>query len=546
MGLFSTKPIRKGEELTIDYKFQRYGKLAQKCFCETPSCRGYIGSREASDIYIDGSKRNKNDELERPISEDEPLDKDAKDAFRIPRLVGPKRPSESSDGNINNDSGNLFNGSNTKRSYAELSTTASILLGNKKFKSDQQQQPPSQQVNPNQQEQNKLAFRIQFELDEYKRKTEEERINYQRQIEFMRQEIERQKQLAIEQSPYFAKQHYLEEPQISWDSQLSYPPEGQSSTLHPALILQENPTYQLSDQTIEYDSFSHLDQLNSFPILTNNKHNHNVLIELSPKDHSLMPDEKAVIQTDYGVEYVPIGKSKKESISKSLFDPSYPPPGVYYECVIQNSVYYVPYPFDSQKYPFDFFATTANAPWPEFNFLYEQIEGPLPRNWRRTCDQKTNRIYYYNKKSGHVSWHFPQGSGLKQKSQTSNGPIGLASKIESIIASADSTSTPPPPLQNTLINTVSQSPPGIFAISNGIEKDSKKSQQAEPDQSLPKKNKQMVFDGRTKKGLDKFKEEITELVKKALNPYRKPDCKVGRIDTNEDFKFLARKVCFFT
>lgn len=27
-----------------------------------------------------------------------------------------------------------------------------------------------------------------------------------------------------------------------------------------------------------------------------------------------------------------------------------------------------------------------------------------------------------------------------------------------------------------------------------------------------------------------------------LNPYRKQDCKVGRITNNEDFKHLARKV----
>ena len=574
MGLFSLRPIKRGEELTIDYKLQRYGKIAQKCFCETPSCRGYIGSSEASDIYIDGSKRNKNDDnnvnnnnSKRENSQDSTDDgKDPKDGFRIPRLVGPKRPSESSDGHLNDSSNNNIsnynnskdniNGSNniSRKNYSDLSTTASLLLPVKKYRGDQQQQQQQQQqiqpVDPNQAEQMKLskeAFRMQFELNELKRQKEEEKLNYLRQIEYMKQEIARTRSLGgyiDAQSPYFAPPMY-DEPLISWDSHFSHPPpDDQNSALHPALGHFGQENYSFDDQ-VEYDSYYQLEASVSLPLLTNYNINQNVLIELTSKEHTLLPDEKAVIHTDYGIEYVPMVKKRKASISKSLFDPSFPPPGTYYECVIENSVYYVPYSFDSQNYPLDFFATTAQASWPDFDFLHQPVQGPLARYWRRACDPKTNRFYYYNIRTGYVSWHMPDGSGMKRKLPFNSEPIGgLAHKIESIIASADSTSTPPPSLANasSMVTTASQSPPGIFAISNGIEKDSKKSQQAEPDQSMPKKSKQMVFDGRTKKGLEKFKEEITELVKKALNPYRKPDCKVGRIDTNEDFKFLARKV----
>ncbi|NXE56027.1 SETD2 methyltransferase, partial [Casuarius casuarius] len=35
---------------------------------------------------------------------------------------------------------------------------------------------------------------------------------------------------------------------------------------------------------------------------------------------------------------------------------------------------------------------------------------------------------------------------------------------------------------------------------------------------------------------------MSQFIVQCLNPYRKPDCKVGRITTTEDFKHLARKV----
>ncbi|EEC17808.1 huntingtin interacting protein, putative [Ixodes scapularis] len=43
IGFFTRRPLRAGEELTFDYQFQRYGKEAQKCYCESSKCRGFIG-----------------------------------------------------------------------------------------------------------------------------------------------------------------------------------------------------------------------------------------------------------------------------------------------------------------------------------------------------------------------------------------------------------------------------------------------------------------------------------------------------------------------
>ena len=33
----------KGDEITFDYKFERYGQEAQKCYCGASNCRGWLG-----------------------------------------------------------------------------------------------------------------------------------------------------------------------------------------------------------------------------------------------------------------------------------------------------------------------------------------------------------------------------------------------------------------------------------------------------------------------------------------------------------------------
>lgn len=46
IGFFTIRNLQAGEEVTFDYQFQRYGRKAQKCYCDAPSCRGYIGGNE--------------------------------------------------------------------------------------------------------------------------------------------------------------------------------------------------------------------------------------------------------------------------------------------------------------------------------------------------------------------------------------------------------------------------------------------------------------------------------------------------------------------
>lgn len=44
------------------------------------------------------------------------------------------------------------------------------------------------------------------------------------------------------------------------------------------------------------------------------------------------------------------------------------------------------------------------------------------------------------------------------------------------------------------------------------------------------------------KSKEQFRSQIANVVVTHLNPYKKPDCKTGRIVSTEDFKHLARKV----
>ncbi|RKP05448.1 hypothetical protein THASP1DRAFT_32709 [Thamnocephalis sphaerospora] len=48
MGIFTLRRVAQGEELTFDYKFERYGAEAQPCYCGEPNCKGYIGGDSKS------------------------------------------------------------------------------------------------------------------------------------------------------------------------------------------------------------------------------------------------------------------------------------------------------------------------------------------------------------------------------------------------------------------------------------------------------------------------------------------------------------------
>ena len=53
VGFFSKRAIQPGEEVSFDYKYERYGNVAQKCFCGSKQCRGWLGGEPESDSGVE-------------------------------------------------------------------------------------------------------------------------------------------------------------------------------------------------------------------------------------------------------------------------------------------------------------------------------------------------------------------------------------------------------------------------------------------------------------------------------------------------------------
>lgn len=77
IGIFTSRTIKAGEELTFDYKFERYGAIAQKCYCGEPRCKGYIGASDEkvieevlTDTYLNTSDSDSSSDQD----DDEDLD----------------------------------------------------------------------------------------------------------------------------------------------------------------------------------------------------------------------------------------------------------------------------------------------------------------------------------------------------------------------------------------------------------------------------------------------------------------------------------------
>ncbi|XP_020284975.1 histone-lysine N-methyltransferase SETD2-like, partial [Pseudomyrmex gracilis] len=74
IGFFNTKLIAAGEEITFDYHFQRYGKEAQKCYCEAPNCRGWIGETPEEEKEKIEKKEKREKDTKKKKEEKKPAD----------------------------------------------------------------------------------------------------------------------------------------------------------------------------------------------------------------------------------------------------------------------------------------------------------------------------------------------------------------------------------------------------------------------------------------------------------------------------------------
>ncbi|XP_068180647.1 histone-lysine N-methyltransferase SETD2 isoform X2 [Antennarius striatus] len=120
----------------------------------------------------------------------------------------------------------------------------------------------------------------------------------------------------------------------------------------------------------------------------------------------------------------------------------------------------------------------------------------LPPNWKVARDPE-GKIYYYHIVTRQTQWDPPSWEGT-----------------------SDSTS----------VDHESEMDLGTPTYDENPSKFSTKTAEADTSSELAKKSKET------------FRKEMSQFIVQCLNPYRKPDCKLGRINNTEDFKHLARKL----
>lgn len=497
--------------------------------------------------------------------------KDLKEGFKIPRVIRQNRLNDEKEA-----SQTLESESSRPRNDTKGNEGNSILLRRKKpVNSTNQGHPLNHNPDYIQMEHqeasgssmdsagpprvSKEQHRLQFEMEEMKRKHHEEMERYRLEMEMLKEQM-RQKELVTPEGYTFdplafnpMSDGFQTGLSIPADVLIAGPPDSyQHFDQYSEYGIQESRQVVVEDEVMydypEYQEAGYFENEDSATEMIFNN-NSCILIECTPPENELsMTDERAGALTDYGYEYVPAKQSPRKDFSDvKLFDKSYPPPGVYYECIFDDTVYYVPRLLSNDDHSFEFFGSEIPTSLPNNSFLTTAVSAPLPRLWCRAKDDVTGRFYYFNKKTGKVQWTLPHGSGIPPKpiSNEFEAEIVRKATLESIVASADSTATPPLPLHPSSSPSNSQaSPPGIFAIVNGHERAKASDGSVRSSSKKKKKTKGAVYDIRTKQGLIKFKEEISDFVKKVLNPYRSKDCKVARITSDEDFKALARKVSF--
>ena len=72
VGFFSKRKIKLGEEITFDYKYERYGQQAQKCYCGANNCRGWLGGEPEKDDPDSSDEETPERDEESSLSSDGP------------------------------------------------------------------------------------------------------------------------------------------------------------------------------------------------------------------------------------------------------------------------------------------------------------------------------------------------------------------------------------------------------------------------------------------------------------------------------------------
>lgn len=173
------------------------------------------------------------------------------------------------------------------------------------------------------------------------------------------------------------------------------------------------------------------------------------------------------------------------------------------------------------------------------------INARLPPNWKCKKNQK-GTIYYYNEKTKKSQWNFPLArSKLSSNKLISKQNSGEPKSKEIIIKntpSVEETET-----KSSISPSASQSKSYIedpIGSSTSLALQTPKSPPQSESSSSSSSHHDVTNSSTSeifKIYKDQFRDKLSRLVIKLLQPYLRRDCKNGHITNNNDFKHLARK-----
>lgn len=245
------------------------------------------------------------------------------------------------------------------------------------------------------------------------------------------------------------------------------------------------------------------------------------------------------------------------SVEEYQFDNLFLTPGTYF--ISEGKTYFIPCFSNglNQEQAVIECKSTEQLPSKEAN------KDELPKGWNQSKD-KNGFYYYYNRETSQVQWNAP----LDEKStdhQTNKenlivstpridpNNIDLSSIDQATLAeimkqfngNSQNIDIMDPRKRSKLSSDEldTQEASALSTNSLSIELENKiikfPYQQQQPQQQQQPAVKPMS----EKRIKEKFKSNLSEHIKNFLNPYRRPDCKSGRILCPDDFKYLCRKVC---
>ncbi|XP_065395505.1 histone-lysine N-methyltransferase SETD2 isoform X9 [Macaca fascicularis] len=559
VGFFTTKLVPSGSELTFDYQFQRYGKEAQKCFCGSANCRGYLGGENRVSIRAAGGKmkkersRKKDSEVYR-IPKKSQTEKENTTAERGRDAVGfrdqtpaPKTPNRSRERDPEKQTQNK----EKRKRRGSLSPPPSAYERGTKRPDDRYDTPTS-----------KKKVRIK---DRNKLSTEERRKLFEQEV--AQREAQKQQQqmqnlgmtspLPYDSLGYNAPHHPFAGYPPGYPMQAYVDPSNPNA----GKVLLPTPSMDPVCSPAPYDHAQPMvghstEPLSAPPPVPVVPH---VAASVEVSSSQYVAQSEGVVHQDSSVAVLPVPApgpvqgqnysvwdSNQQSVSvQQQYSPAQSQATIYYQGQTCPAVYGVTSPYSQTTPPIvqsyaqpslqyiqgqQIFTahpqgvvvqpaaavTTIVAPGQpqplqpsEMVVTNNLLDLPppsppkpktivLPPNWKTARDPE-GKIYYYHVITRQTQWDPPTW-------ESPGDDASLEHEAEMDLG------TP----------TYDENPM----------KTSKKPKTAEADTSseLAKKSKEV------------FRKEMSQFIVQCLNPYRKPDCKVGRITTTEDFKHLARKL----